>query len=220
MSPRSLTLDERLQAYVLSVGVREHPAQRELRRETDRLADASMRSSTEQIQLLGLIIELTGASRVLEIGCFTGYGTLGMALALPPHGRVTTLDVNRDWADIGRRRWREAGVEDKITFREGPALDSLDALLAEGAAGSFDLAYVDADKKGYPDYYQRALSLIRPGGLIALDNMLWHGAVADPSDTSHQTRTLRDLTAAIHADERVTMCLLPVGDGVLLARRR
>jgi O-methyltransferase len=220
MSPRSLTLDERLQAYLLSVGVREHPAQRELRLETDRLADASMRSSTEQVQLLGLIIELMGAVRVLEIGCFTGYGTLGMALALPPHGTVTTLDVNRDWAAIGRRRWREAGVEDRIVFREGPALESLEALLAEGAAGSFDLAYIDADKKSYTAYYERALALARPGGLIALDNMLWSGAVADPDDTSRQTRALRELTAAIHADERVSMCLLPVGDGVMLARRR
>lgn len=220
VSPRSLTLDEQLHAYLARVGAREHPAQRALRLETDRLADGQMRSSLEQVQLLGLLIELIGASRVLEIGCFTGYGTLAMALALPPDGRVTTLDVNRDWAEIGRRWWRAAGVEQRIVFREGPALASLDALLAEGAAQSFDLAYVDADKKGYPTYYERALALLRPGGLVAFDNMLWHGAVADPADQSRQTRTLRDLTAAVHADPRVSMCLLPIGDGLLLARKR
>mgnify|MGYP005846714801 CR=1 FL=1 len=220
VSPRSLALDERLQSYLAQVGVREHPAQRALRLETDRLADGAMRSSLEQVQLLALLIELMGARRVLEIGCFTGYGALAMALALPPGGQLTTLDVNRDWAEIGRRWWRAAAVEERIRFREGPALASLDALLAEGAVDSFDLAYIDADKKGYPSYYERALSLTRPGGLIAFDNMLWHGAVADPSDQSRQTRVLRDLTAAIHADPRVSMCLLPIGDGLLLARRR
>lgn len=220
VSPRSLTLDERLQAYLERVGVREHPAQRALRLETDRLADGGMRSSLEQVQLLGLLIELIGAARVLEIGCFTGYGTLAMALALPQGGQVTTLDVNRDWAEIGRRWWRVAEVEERILFREGPALASLDALLAEGAADSFDLAYIDADKKSYPTYYERSLALVRPGGLVALDNMLWHGAVADPADQSRQTRSLRDLTAAIHGDARVSMCLLPVGDGLLLARKR
>lgn len=220
MSPRSLTLDERLLAYIQTVGVREHPAQRELRLETDRLADGGMRSSVEQIQLLGLIIELMGATRVLEIGCFTGYGTLGIALALPPEGRVTTLDVNLDWSGIGRRYWRRAGVEERIAFREGPALASLDALLAEGAAGSFDLVYVDADKKSYGDYFERSVMLVRRGGLIALDNMLWGGAVADPADDSHQARALRSLNASIHDDPRVTPCLLPIGDGVMLARRR
>lgn len=220
VSPRSLALDDRLQAYLEQVGVREHPAQRALRLETDRLADGQMRSSLEQVQLLGLLIELMGATRVLEIGCFTGYGTLAMALALPPGGRVTTLDVNRDWAEIGRRWWRAAAVEERILFREGPALASLDALLAEGAAGTFDLAYIDADKKGYPIYYERALALLRPGGLVALDNMLWHGAVADPKDQSRQVRSLRDLTRKVHADARVGMCLLPVGDGLLLARKR
>jgi predicted O-methyltransferase YrrM len=220
MSQRTSSLDSRLYDYVLAVGTREHPCQRALREATDVLPDAGMRSSPEQVQLLALLIELTGARRVLEIGCYTGYGTLGMALALPPEGRVVTLDVNADWASIGRRWWREAGIEERIELRLGLALASLDGLLAEGAAGSFDLAYVDADKKTYDTYYERALALVRPGGIVALDNVLWGGAVADPGDGSRQTVTLRELNAKIHADPRVTPCLLPIGDGLTLARRR
>jgi predicted O-methyltransferase YrrM len=178
MSQQTTGLAERVHRYVLSVGLREHPAQAALRAETDRLEDGGMRSSAEQVQLLGLLIELMGAGRVLEIGCFTGYGTLGFALAMPPRGKVVTLDVNEAWAEIGRRYWREAGVEERIELRLGPALESLDRLLVEGGAGSFDVAYVDADKKSYGAYCERALRLVRPGGLVALDNMLWHGAVA------------------------------------------
>jgi predicted O-methyltransferase YrrM len=220
MSQRTSSLDRRLHDYVVAVGVREHRCQRALREATDTLPDAGMRSSAEQVQLLALLIELLGARRVLEIGCFTGYGTLGMALALPAGGRIVTLDVNEDWAGIGRRYWREAGVEDRIELRLGLALDSLDRLVAEGAAGSFDLVYVDADKKLYDTYYERALRLVRPGGIVALDNVLWGGAVADPGDTSRQTVTLRELNARIHADARVTPCLLPIGDGLTVARRR
>ncbi|MFO1070063.1 MAG: class I SAM-dependent methyltransferase [Geminicoccaceae bacterium] len=220
MSPRTLGLDERLHAYVLANGVREHPAQQALRLASDRLADGGMRSSPEQVQLLGLLIELIGARRVLEVGCFTGYGTLGFALAVPADGRVVTLDVNDEWAALGRRYWREAAVDGRIDFRSGLALDSLEALLASDGEGSFDFAYIDADKKSYPLYYERVLRLVRPGGLVALDNVLWHGAVADPEDRSRQTETLRSLNAAIHADERVTACLLPVGDGLMLVRRR
>ena len=219
MSQDSLGLAARVQDYIRSVGMREHPAQAALRAETDAMADGGMRSSAEQVQLLALLLELMGASRVLEIGCFTGYGTLGLALALPPHGRVVTLDVNADWAGIGRRRWREAGVERKIELRVGPALDSLDRLLAEGAGESFDLAYVDADKKGYGDYCERALRLVRPGGLVALDNMLWHGAVADPAETGRQAVALRQVAVRLHGDPSLTVSLLPIGDGLMLARR-
>lgn len=220
MSPRTLALSDRVEAYVLDVGLREHPALRELRQHTDTLEDNSMRSSAEQAQLLALLLELLGARRVLEIGCFTGYGTLAMALALPPEGRVVTLDVNADWADIGRRYWRAAGVAERIELRVGLALESLDGLLAEGAAASFDLIYVDADKKLYDDYYERALRLVRPGGVVALDNVLWRGEVANPANTDRQTVTLRELNAKIHADQRVTPVLLPIGDGLTLARRR
>ncbi len=220
MSPRHLALDAALSAYLEAFGGREHPVAARLRRATDALPDGGMRSSTVQLQLLALLIELIGAKRVLEIGCFTGLGALAMALALPEDGRLTTLDVNDDWPELGRRHWQEAGVDRRIDFRRGPALESIADLRAEGAGGSFDLVYVDAEKKRYPDYYEAALDLLRPGGLVALDNMLWKGAVADPSDRSRQTATLRRLTRMIQEDQRVTPVLLPIGDGLLLARKR
>ena len=220
MTERTLGLDERLHAYVLANGVREHPAQAALREATDALPDAGMRSSAEQLALLQLVLELMDARRVLEVGCFTGYGALAFALALPADGKVVTLDVNADWAELGRRRWREAGVEGRIELRLGQALRSMDQLLADGQAGSFDLAYVDADKKGYDGYYERALALVRRGGVVALDNVLWQGAVADPADRDRQTAALRAINRKIHADPRVSMVLLPVGDGLTLARRR
>lgn len=220
MSPRTLAVSDRLQDYLLEIGLREHPELRRLRQRTDAMPDGGMRSSAEQAQLLAFLIELIGARSVLEIGCFTGYGTLAMALALPPEGRVTTLDVNDDWPAIGREHWRAAGVAERIELRLGLALDSLEALLAEGAAGSFDLAYVDADKKLYDAYYERALALVRPGGIVALDNVLWRGLVADPANQDRQAATLRALNAKIHADARVTPVLLPLGDGLTLARRR
>jgi predicted O-methyltransferase YrrM len=220
MSPRTPALSERLESYLLAVGMREHPALAELRRATDVLPEGGMRSSAEQAQLLAFLIELMAARRVLEVGCFTGYGTLAMALALPAEGRITTLDVNEHWAELGRRHWRAAGIEARIEVRLGLALESLDRLLAEGAGGSFDLAYVDADKKLYDAYYERALALVRPGGVVALDNVLWRGAVADPADGSRQAASLRALNVKIHADPRVAMVTLPVGDGLTLARRR
>ena len=220
MSPRTIDLSDRLHDYLLEVGLREHPALRVLRQATDALSDGGMRSSTEQAQLLAFLIELTGARRVLEIGCFTGYGTLAMALALPSDGTVVTLDVNADWAEIGRAQWLAAGVADRIELRLGLALESLDRLLAEGAAGSFDLVYVDADKKLYDSYYERALALTRPGGVVALDNVLWRGEVANPDNHDHQTRAVRALNAKIHGDDRVSPVLLPIGDGLMLARRR
>lgn len=219
MSPRTLPISDRLQDYLLAVGLREHPALRELRLVTDAMPDGGMRSSAEQAQLLAFLIELMGAKRVLEVGCFTGYGTLAMALALPPAGRIVTLDVNDDWAAIGRHHWRAAGVAERIDLRLGLALDSLDRLLTGGAADSFDLAYVDADKKLYDAYYERALALVRPGGVVALDNVLWRGEVADPANRNRQTLALRALNEKIHVDLRVTALILPVGDGLTLARK-
>ena len=218
MSPRAPELTERLHDYVVARGLREHPVLRELRLATDAMPDAGMRSSAEQAQLLAFLIELMGAASVLEIGCFTGYGTLAMALALPPGGRLVTLDVNEHWPAIGRWHWERAGVADRIELRLGLALDGLDRLIGEAA--TFDLAYVDADKKLYDEYYERALRLVRPGGVVALDNVLWHGAVADPEDQDRQTLALRALNDKIRADPRVSSVLLPIGDGVMLARRR
>lgn len=218
MSPRAPEMSDRLHDYVLTKGLREHPVLRELRELTDGLPEASMRSSAEQAQLLAFLIELTGATRVLEVGCFTGYGTLAMALALPPGGSVVTLDVNDHWPAIGRQHWERAGVADRVELRVGLALDGLDRLRDEGAA--FDLAYVDADKKLYDAYYERALALVRPGGVVALDNVLWGGAVADPTDQDRQTLVLRKLNDKILADQRVSSLLLPLGDGLTLARKR
>ncbi|WP_165769517.1 O-methyltransferase [Arboricoccus pini] len=218
MSPRTLKLDGPVLDYLNSKGSREVEAQRALREESDRHLHGNMRSSAEQIALLGFLIETIDARSVLEVGCFTGYGTLGMALAVPPDGKIVSLDVNEDWAAIGRRYWEEAGVAERIEFRAGLALESMDRLLDEGRL--FDLVYVDADKKSYPAYYARALKLVRQGGIVALDNMLRNGGVADPDDTTRQTAAIRELTASIREDPAVAMCLTPVGDGLMLVRKR
>lgn len=220
MTRETAWLDPRIQAYVRDHARREPDVLARLRERTAALPEADMQIGPEQGQLMALLVELTGARRILEIGCFTGYGALWMALAMPAGGRLITLDANRDWPEIGRAFWREAGVEDRIELRPGEALASLDALLAEGAAASFDLIFIDADKKSYDAYYERALALARPGGLILLDNMLWKGAVADPADQDRQTQALRALTDRLHRDERVSAVLLPIGDGLTLARKR
>jgi len=219
VSPRTVGLDPRLHEWLLREGIAEHPALRALREETDRLPEAEMRSSTEQMALLAFLLRLMGARRVLEVGCFTGYGALAMALALPEDGEVVTVDVNRAWAELGRRHWRAAGVEGRIRFVEGEALAVLDRMLAEGGAGTFDLVYVDADKKRYPDYWTRAVALVRPGGLVAADNVFWEGRVADPGDRSRQVAGIRRLVRAARTDPRVEALVVPVGDGLLLARR-
>ena len=182
MSRTTLPLTERLHQYLLANSLREHPALRQLRDDTSGLPGAGMQIAPEQGQFMALLVELIGARRVLEIGCFTGYSALAMALALPPDGRLVTLEVNAEPIEIGRRAWRAAGVAERIEVRLGLALDSLDALLEDGSADTFDLAFIDADKKSYDAYYERALRLVRPGGLILLDNVLWGGAVADPAD--------------------------------------
>jgi predicted O-methyltransferase YrrM len=220
MTRRTLALTDRLYDYLLTVGLREHRALARLRAATAALPEGGMQSAPEQGQLMGLLVELVDARRVLEIGCFTGYSTLAMALALPPDGRLLTLDVNPDWVELGRRAWREAGVEDKIEVRFGLAEVSLDRLIEAGGAASFDLAFIDADKKSYDAYYERSLILVRPGGLIMIDNVLWGGAVADPANRERQTLALRALNAKLHADPRVSTALVPIGDGLMLARKR
>jgi predicted O-methyltransferase YrrM len=220
MTRTTLPLTERLQAYLLANSLREHPALAQLREETSGLPGAGMQIAPEQGQFMALLIELTGARRVLEVGCFTGYSALAMALALPPDGRLITLEVNAEPLEIGRRAWRAAGVAERIEVRLGLALESLDALLEEGAAESFDLVFIDADKKSYDAYYERALRLVRPGGLILLDNVLWGGAVADPADQDRQTVALRELNAKLHRDERISLSLLPLGDGLTVVRKR
>jgi predicted O-methyltransferase YrrM len=220
MSLRTLPLTDELHGYLLANSLREHPALARLRDETSRLPGAGMQTAPEQAQLMAFLVELIGARRVLEIGCFAGYSALAMALALPPDGRLITLEANAEPVEIGRRAWRAAGVEDRIEVRLGLAAESLARLLAEGAAASFDLVFIDADKKSYDAYYERALVLARPGGLILLDNMLWGGAVADPANQERQTLALQALNAKLHRDERITLSLVPLGDGLTLARRR
>jgi predicted O-methyltransferase YrrM len=220
MSLRTLPLTDALHEYLLANSLREHPALARLRDETSRLPGAGMQIAPEQGQLMAFLVELIGARRVLEIGCFAGYSALAMALALPPDGRLITLEANAEPIEIGRRAWRAAGVEERIEVRIGLAAESLEQLVAEGAADSFDLVFIDADKKSYDAYYERALVLVRPGGLILLDNMLWGGAVADPANQDRQTVGLRALNAKLHRDERVALSLLPLGDGLTLARRR
>lgn len=220
MTRRTLPLTDRLHEYLLANSLREHPALLQLREETSALPGAGMQIAPEQGQFMALLVELIGASRVLEIGCFTGYSTLAMALALPSNGRLITLEANPEPIEIGRRAWRAAGVAERIEVRLGLAVDSLDQLLGEGSAESFDLAFIDADKKAYDTYYERALQLVRPGGLVLLDNMLWGGAVADPADQERQTIGLRRLNAKLQEDQRISMSLLPLGDGLTVARKR
>jgi predicted O-methyltransferase YrrM len=220
LSTRTIGLDDRLYDYLLSVSLRDSELLARLRAETARDALARMQVSPEQGQFLGLLIELIGARTTLEVGVFTGYSSLCVALSLPDDGRIVACDVSERWTRVGRRYWKEAGVEHKIDLRVAPALETLESLIAEGRAGSFDFAFIDADKENYTGYYERCLTLVRPGGLIAVDNTLWSGAVADAADEGDNTLAIRALNEHIHLDERVTMSLLPIGDGLTLAVKR
>ncbi len=220
MSGRTIELDDRIYAYLLANSLREPEVLRRLREETAALPAANMQIAPEQGQFMALLVELIGARRTLEVGTFTGYSALSVALALPAGGRVIACDVNAEFTAIARRYWAEAGVADKIELRLAPAVETLDALLAEGAAGGFDFMFIDADKENYDAYYERGLALVRPGGLIAVDNVLWSGAVADDARQDAETRAIRALNAKIHGDERVGVSLVPIGDGLTLARKR
>jgi caffeoyl-CoA O-methyltransferase len=198
--------------------LREPEVLRRLREET--LASnphAVMAVSPLQGQFMTLLVKLIGAVKTLEVGVFTGYSSLCTALALPPQGRIVACDVSEEWTSMARRYWAEAGVADKITLRLAPAIETLDALLRDGQAGTFDFAFIDADKENYDNYYERALKLVRVGGLIVFDNMLWSGAVADPGVQDAETVALRALSEKLHHDERVFVSLIPVGDGMTLA---
>ena len=169
---------------------------------------------------MALLIKLIGATKTLEVGVFTGYSSLWTALSLPPHGRIVACDISEEWTTVARRYWSEAGVEDKITLRLAPALETLDQLLSDGLAGSFDFAFIDADKTNYADYYERALKLVRAGGLIAIDNVLWSGRVADQSDQDKDTVAIREFNEKLYHDERITLSLIPIADGLTLALKR
>jgi caffeoyl-CoA O-methyltransferase len=220
MTTRSMFLPDAVHAYMVEVGCREPPILARLRAETAALKEAHFQIAPEEGQLITFIVELVGARRTLDIGTFTGYSALAAALAMPPEGRVVSLDVSADFTGIARRYWAEAGVADRIELRLAPAAESLAALLAEGGAGSFDFAFIDADKEAYHDYYEASLTLVRPGGVIGIDNTLWRGRVADPADRRPRTLAFRAFNAHVHQDPRVTPVLVPMGDGVTLALRR
>ncbi|HTV24056.1 MAG TPA: class I SAM-dependent methyltransferase [Polyangiaceae bacterium] len=220
MSARTLSLDAKLYDYLLAVSVREPRFLVELREETAKLPSAGMQISPEQGQLMRLLVELIGARRCLEVGVFTGYSSLCVALSLPEDGTLVACDVNAEYTEVARRYWRKADVEQRIELRLAPALETLDALIAAGQSGSFDFAFVDADKDNYLGYYERCLTLLRPGGLLAIDNVLWGGSVADESNDAASTRAIRALNERIRGDERVTVSLVPIGDGLFLARKR
>jgi predicted O-methyltransferase YrrM len=217
---RFVQATDQLMDYLSRVGAREHPALARCRAETAQMGGISvMQIAPEQGAFLAMLVRLTGARACLEVGTFTGYSALAVALAMPADGRLVALDVSKDYTDKARGYWREAAVEEKIDLRLGPGLETLDRMVAVGE-GPFDFAFVDADKVNYDNYYERALRLVRPGGLIAFDNMLWQGRVADPAETGEDTAALRALNAKIHGDRRVDMALATVGDGVMLARVR
>ena len=220
MSLRSIGLDERLYDYLLDVSLREPDVLRRLREETAVRDNASMQISPEQGQFMALLVELIGAERTLEIGTFTGYSALVVARALPPHGRVIACEISEEYAAIARRWWTEGGMAEKIEIRVAPALETLDRMLEDGLAGRFDFAFIDADKEAYADYWERCLRLVRRGGLIAVDNVLWDGRVADPANDEESTRAIRAFNARVRDDRRIDLSLVPIGDGLTLARVR
>jgi predicted O-methyltransferase YrrM len=216
MSRRSTKLTEALETYIRTVSLREPDVLRRLREETATLKFAGMQISPEQGQFMALLARLTGTKRYLEVGTFTGYSALAMALALPEDGRVVACDVSREWTDVGQRYWREAGAAHRIELRLAPALETLDALIA-ARGPAFDFAFIDADKTNYDGYYERALKLVRRGGIIAIDNVLWNGAVADPKRRDADTKAIKALNRKLAKDARIDISLVPIGDGLTLA---
>jgi caffeoyl-CoA O-methyltransferase len=214
---RNLTITDEIEEYLGRQGVREPDVLGRLRAETSKLPQSDMQINSVQGGFLQLLVRLTGARRVLEVGTFTGYSSTAMALALPADGRITCCDVSREWTDVARRYWTDAGVADRVDLRLGPAIETLDALLADAGEGSYDMAFIDADKPNYDGYYERALRLVRPGGLIAIDNTLWSGHVADPSVDDTNTNAIRALNDRIAKDDRVDPVILPIADGMTLA---
>jgi caffeoyl-CoA O-methyltransferase len=218
MSRRTLTLDDTLYEYLLAHSLREHPEQAALREATRTHPLAGMQISPEQGQFMSLLIKLIDARRTIEIGTFTGYSALTVALALPDDGKILACDISDEYTSVGKPYWRRAGVADKIELVIAPATQTLEARIAAGEANCYDFAFIDADKTAYDGYYERCLQLVRAGGLIAFDNTLWGGDVAKPAHDD-DTRALQALNDKLHRDERIDMALLPIGDGLTLARK-
>lgn len=220
MSTASIGVSEELNDYLLSVSLRDDDISRRLREETAAMPRSEMQIAPEQGQFMAMMVELTQAKRIIEIGTFTGYSALSMARALPPDGELVTCDISQEWASVGQRYWEEAGLSDRIRLRVGPAVDTLDQLIESHGTGSFDLAFIDADKENYGAYYEKCLQLVRKGGLIMIDNVLWEGQVIDPLVNDVHTKAIRELNNFVHDDERVTISMIPLADGLTLARKR
>lgn len=220
MSSRTIVLTDALYKYLLEVSLREPDVMHRLREATQKMPHANMQISPEQGQFMALLVELMGAKRCLEIGTFTGYSALAVARALPEDGTLVTCDISADYTARAKPYWQEAGVADRIDLRIGPAIETLDMLLAQGQAGSFDFAFIDADKANYKNYFQRVLDLLRRGGLVCVDNVLWSGAVVDPARNDEDTEAIRAFNRALADDPRVSLSLVPIGDGLTLARKR
>jgi predicted O-methyltransferase YrrM len=220
MSDRRLIITDEVYRYVLEHSVREAPVLARLRQATAGMPNAKMQIGPEQGQFMALLARLIGAKRCIEIGVYTGYSSLAVALALPDDACILACDVNEEWTAIARQFWREAGVSHKVDLRLKPALSTLDELIAGGGSGRYDFVFIDADKPAYDAYYERSLALLRPGGLILLDNVLWSGSVADPKTEDEDARLFQALNDKLHRDERIDLSLLPIGDGVALARKR
>jgi predicted O-methyltransferase YrrM len=220
MSKGSIGLSTALQQYILDTSVRESDLLARLRQETAKLPRAGMQIAPEQGQLLKLLLQLIAARRVLEIGVFTGYSSLCMAEAIPPGGKLVACDHNEEWTEIARRYWRDAGVLDRIDLRLGPALETLQELTDGGEMGSYDLIFIDADKTNYLNYFELSLQLVRAGGLIVIDNVLWSGSVIDDKDNSPDTVAIREFNRSLYEDPRIDLSLIPIGDGLTLARKR
>lgn len=219
MSRRTIDLDDTLYQYLLDHSLREHPEQTALREATRKHPRGGMQISPEQGQFMQLLVKLVGAKRTIEIGTFTGYSALCVALALPKDGKILACDISDEYTSVGRPYWQRAGVADKIELVIAPATETLDARIAAGEAEQYDFAFIDADKEGYDGYYERCLQLIRQGGLMAFDNTLWSGDVARPAEDD-DTRALQALNDKLHRDERIDVAMLPIGDGLTLARKR
>ena len=217
---KTLGLSDELHAYLMRVGVREPDVLCRLREDTATLPQHNMQIAPEQGAFMALLVELMGARRCIEVGTFTGYSSTAVALALPADGCIVCCDVSTEWTDIARRQWAEAGVADKIDLRLGPGVETLDAMLAAKEQGTYDFAFVDADKTSYPAYYERLLELVRPGGLLTFDNVLRGGDVIRADADDPDTTAIRELNKQLADDERISLAMVPIADGLTLARKR
>lgn len=220
MSNRSIELDDRIHAYLMAVSLREDPIARRLRETTAAMPEHNMQIAPEQGQFMAMLVKLLGARRCIEVGVFTGYSSLLVAAALPPDGGIVACDISESYTAIARDFWQEAGVAERIDLRLGPAMETLADLLSAEGPNRFDFAFIDADKSHYDGYYESCLALVKSGGVVAIDNTLWHGTVADPGVTDRDTEAIRALNRKLHGDERIDLSLLPIGDGLTLCRKR